>query len=95
MDLETANKEIQRLQEELKELQSITAYASGRGVTAVNRWITPGGGMDVKGTKVLYKVPVLREYDENGDLVDIGSETDPLAAGHSLKWTIDWGTRAH
>lgn len=42
----------------------------------------------------LYKVLAVREYDANGDLVDIGDETSPLAAGHSYRWTEDW-TRAH
>ncbi|MFA5155752.1 MAG: hypothetical protein WC453_05025 [Patescibacteria group bacterium] len=58
------------------------------------RWITGGAGSEPLGTKELYKVPVLREYDEDGNLVAIGAETDPLPAGHSLKWTWDW-VRAH
>lgn len=48
----------------------------------------------VKGTETLYKVIVLREYDENGVLVAVGSETTPLPTGHTLKPTWDW-VRAH
>jgi hypothetical protein len=53
-----------------------------------------GGGLSVRGDKALYKVIVLREYDEDDVLVDIGSESDPLTTGHTLEPTWDW-TRAH
>jgi hypothetical protein len=43
----------------------------------------------------LYKMLAVREYDEEGTLVEIGSETYPtLAEGHTLDWTEDW-VRAH
>lgn len=42
----------------------------------------------------LYQVPVVREYDESGNMVAIGSETDPLPSGHYYEQTFDW-TRAH
>jgi hypothetical protein len=42
----------------------------------------------------LYKVQTLREYDEDGNLVAVGAETNPLPAGHYYEWAIDW-TRAH
>ena len=37
-----------------------------------------------------FMAATLREYDENGGLVPIGSETYPLAENHSLQWTTDW-----
>lgn len=51
-------------------------------------------GFAVEGTKTLYKVIALREYTEDGVLVAVGSESSPLATGHTLKPTWDW-TRAH
>jgi hypothetical protein len=48
----------------------------------------------VAGEKALYKVVALREYDEDGVIVDIGDESDPLAEGHSLRPTWDW-VRGH
>jgi hypothetical protein len=51
-------------------------------------------GFAVRGTKTLFMVIALREYDEDGDLVAIGSESSPLATGHTLEPTWDW-TRAH
>lgn len=51
-------------------------------------------GFTVEGTKSLYKVVALREYDENGALIAVGSESTynggSLAAGHTLKPTWDW-----
>lgn len=44
-------------------------------------------GFEVEGDEAMYKVIALREYDENGDIVDIGDESDPLDAGHTLKPT--------
>jgi hypothetical protein len=41
----------------------------------------------VEGDEVLYACIMLREYDEDGVLVAIGSESDPLAEGHTLKPT--------
>lgn len=52
------------------------------------------GSLTIKGTKTLYMVVALREYDEDGVIVDIGDESDPLATGHTLDATWDW-TRAH
>lgn len=43
---------------------------------------------------VLYKIIALREYNEKGELVAVGSETDPLPAGHYHEQTWDW-VRAH
>ena len=40
---------------------------------------------------VLYKVMAVREYDENGTLVTVGSESYPtLDTGHTLDWVEDW-----
>ena len=58
------------------------------------RPVYPLKGFAVEGTPALYKVIALREYDENGDLVDIGDESNPLAEGHELLPTYDW-LRAH
>ena len=57
----------------------------------------------VKGTPVLYKIPVLREYDADGNIVAPGSEINPsdyasqdlyeaalTAEGHDLEPTWDW-----
>lgn len=50
-----------------------------------------GGGLTILGTQGLYKVPLLREYDENGNIVAVGSETWPtLSTGHTLKMTWDY-----
>lgn len=47
-----------------------------------------------RGSETLYAVIALREYDEDGVLVAVGSESSPLASGHSLQATWDW-VRAH
>ncbi len=49
-----------------------------------------GGGIEVRGTKTLYMVVALREYDEDNALVAVGAESDPLSAGHTLQPTWDW-----
>ena len=46
-----------------------------------------GSGLKIEGTEKLYAVIILREYDEDGDLVAIGDESDPLPTGHTLKPT--------
>jgi len=38
----------------------------------------------------LYKVIAMREYDEDGVIVDIGDETDPLPAGHYYEQSVDF-----
>lgn len=38
----------------------------------------------------LYMVMAVREFDADSNLVDIGSETDPLPQGHYYDWTADW-----
>ena len=52
------------------------------------------GSLTIKGTKTLYMVIALREYDEAGVIVAVGAESNPLATGHTLDATWDW-TRAH
>jgi len=39
---------------------------------------------------ILYQTIAIREYDENGDLVAIGSETNPLDPGHYYELSVDW-----
>ena len=50
----------------------------------------PGAGFEVLGDEGLYKVIALREYDADGVLIDIGSETTPLPEGHTLEPTWDY-----
>ena len=39
----------------------------------------------------LYMVLAVREFDEDGDVVAVGSESYPtLAEGHTLEWVEDW-----
>ena len=45
-------------------------------------------GLDVRGTKTLYKVVALREYDADGVLIAAGSETG--GEGRTLEGTWDW-----
>ncbi len=53
--------------------------------------ISQAGGSALPEATVLYKVLAVREYDDTGALVAIGSETYPtLATGHTLKWVEDW-----
>ena len=52
-------------------------------------WGTVVAGLSAKGDKVLYKGIFLREYDEDGTIVTVGSETTPLPEGHTLKGTWD------
>jgi hypothetical protein len=55
---------------------------------------TLGGGDELPAATTLYKVLAVREYDENGTIVAVGSETVPLPADHTYEWTEDW-VRAH
>lgn len=64
----------------------LTPADAGGNTTAY--WGPSESSMDVKGTEVLYKIPVLREYDANGVIVAPGDETG--AEGTTLQWTIDW-----
>lgn len=49
------------------------------------------GGSDLPDPTILYKTLLVREYDEDGNLVAIGSESYPsLAENHTLQWTEDW-----
>lgn len=60
--------------------------------TAIWGELDPPEGGIVRGSKVLYEVPVLREYNSDGALVDVGSETG--GAGTTLQGTWGW-LRAH
>jgi hypothetical protein len=53
-----------------------------------------GGGLTVEGDQVLYKGVFLREYDEEGVIVEVGEEIGTEGTGHTLKPTWDL-TRAH
>jgi hypothetical protein len=66
-------------------------------------WGTIVPDLEILGEDVLYRPVIAREYDENGDLVAIGSELVPSdyashaaykdaleAIGHTLKPTWDW-----
>ena len=85
-------------------LESWYKYLAGERVTA-------GPGLEMKqtgagkvvyfnlrGDAVLYKGLFYREYDEDGVLISVGSETgttpDDIDTGHKLILTRDW-TRIH
>lgn len=46
-------------------------------------------GASIEGDKEVFAAVRLREYDSDGEIVAVGDETSPLAAGHSLRPTYD------
>jgi hypothetical protein len=51
---------------------------------------TPSRNDDFLGEKELYKCLVLREYDKDGNLVEVGNESTSLPQDHSYKPTWDY-----
>ena len=73
----------------LEAARAIGASETPSGTFYRRRTGIRGGTATVKGTAALYRVALVREYDENDSLVAVGSETDPLDTGHTLKLTYD------
>lgn len=97
------NPDIEQLKIQVSVLEARIAALSGGSSEALDHiqgrllpeaTQAPGGAFFVRGDKVLYKQVSLREYDENNNLVAVGSETgttpDSVDAGHSIKPTWDW-----